>query len=389
MGCAKNQMSKPTVKPSSPYFSSGPCKKRPGWSASKFDLETLGRSHRAKPAKEKLLQVIEQSKKILNLPSDYKVGILAGSDTGAVEAAMWNLLGPNGIEVVAWESFGLDWAKTITDQLKIIGSNIHKADYGKLPDLSKIDFSKDVLFNWNGTTSGVKVPNADWIPDNRKGLVLCDATSAVFAMDMEFKKLDVITWSWQKVLGGEGGHGMIAISPKAIERLENYKPKWPIPKIYRLTSKGKLADGVFKGATINTPSMFCVEDALDALGWIESIGGLQAAINRSSKNLEAVKHWVDQSHWADFLCENRNNLSSTSICLKVKDSKFLNLSEDVQKTKIKEINSILDKEQVAFDINSYRTAPPGFRIWGGSTVETSDIENLLPWLDWAYTVVND
>ena len=382
-------MSKPTVKPSSPYFSSGPCKKRPGWSASKFDLETLGRSHRAKPAKEKLLQVIEQSKKILNLPSDYKVGILAGSDTGAVEAAMWNLLGPNGIEVVAWESFGLDWAKTITDQLKIIGSNIHKADYGKLPDLSKIDFSKDVLFNWNGTTSGVKVPNADWIPDNRKGLVLCDATSAVFAMDMEFKKLDVITWSWQKVLGGEGGHGMIAISPKAIERLENYKPKWPIPKIYRLTSKGKLADGVFKGATINTPSMFCVEDALDALGWIESIGGLQAAINRSSKNLEAVKHWVDQSHWADFLCENRNNLSSTSICLKVKDSKFLNLSEDVQKTKIKEINSILDKEQVAFDINSYRTAPPGFRIWGGSTVETSDIENLLPWLDWAYTVVND
>ena len=389
MGCAKNQMSKPTVKPSSPYFSSGPCKKRPGWSASKFDLETLGRSHRAKPAKEKLLQVIEQSKKILNLPSDYKVGILAGSDTGAVEAAMWNLLGPNGIEVVAWESFGLDWAKTITDQLKITGSNIHKADYGKLPDLSKIDFNKDVLFNWNGTTSGVKVPNANWIPDNRKGLVLCDATSAVFAMDMEFKKLDVITWSWQKVLGGEGGHGMIAISPKAIERLENYKPKWPIPKIYRLTSKGKLADGVFKGATINTPSMFCVEDALDALGWIESIGGLQAAINRSSKNLEAVKHWVDQSHWADFLCENRDNLSSTSICLKVKDSKFLNLSEDVQKTKIKEINSILDKEQVAFDINSYRTAPPGFRIWGGSTVETSDIENLLPWLDWAYTVVND
>ncbi len=389
MGCAKNQMSKPTVKPSSPYFSSGPCKKRPGWSTSKFDLETLGRSHRAKPAKEKLLQVIEQSKKILNFPSDYKVGILAGSDTGAVEAAMWNLLGPNGIEVVAWESFGLDWAKTITDQLKITGSNIHKADYGKLPDLSKIDFNKDVLFNWNGTTSGVKVPNANWIPDNRKGLVLCDATSAVFAMDMEFKKLDVITWSWQKVLGGEGGHGMIAISPKAIERLENYKPKWPIPKIYRLTSKGKLADGVFKGATINTPSMFCVEDALDALGWIESIGGLQAAINRSSKNLEAVKHWVDQSHWADFLCENRDNLSSTSICLKVKDSKFLNLSEDVQKTKIKEINSILDKEQVAFDINSYRTAPPGFRIWGGSTVETSDIENLLPWLDWAYTVVND
>ncbi len=381
-------MPKPSVKPNSPYFSSGPCKKRPGWNSAKFDLETLGRSHRAKPAKEKLLKVIEQSKKILNLPSNYKVGILAGSDTGAVEAAMWNLLGPNGVEVLAWESFGLDWAKTITDQLKIEGNKIHKADYGKLPDLSKVDFNKDVLFNWNGTTSGVKVPNANWIPDERKGLVICDATSAVFAMEMDFKKLDVITWSWQKVLGGEGAHGMIAISPKAIERLENFIPKWPIPKIYRLTSKGKLADGVFQGATINTPSMFCVEDALDSLGWIESIGGLKSSIDRSNKNLEAVKYWVDQSNWADFLCEDRANLSSTSICLKVKDSKFLNLSVDDQKTKIKEINSILDKEQVAFDINSYRTAPPGFRIWGGSTVETSDIENLLPWLDWAYTVVN-
>ena len=381
-------MSKPTTKPNSPYFSSGPCKKRPGWNTSKFDLETLGRSHRAKPAKEKLLQVIEQSKKILNLPADYKVGILAGSDTGAVEAAMWNLLGPNGAEVLAWESFGLDWAKTITDQLKIEGSNVHKADYGKLPDLSKVDFSKDVLFNWNGTTSGVRVPDANWIPDNRKGLVLCDATSAVFAMEMNFAKLDVITWSWQKVLGGEGAHGMIALSPKAIERLETYKPKWPLPKIYRLTSKGKLADGVFKGATINTPSMFCVEDALDALAWVESIGGAKGAIDRSNKNLDAVKYWVEQSDWADFLCEDKLNLSSTSICLKVKDSKFLKLSEEEQSNKIKEINNLLDKEKVAYDINSYRTAPPGFRIWGGSTVETSDIENLLPWLDWAYAVVN-
>ncbi len=389
MAALKIIMPKPTVKPSSPYFSSGPCKKRPGWNTSKFDLETLGRSHRAKPAKEKLLQVIEQSKKILNLPSDYKVGILAGSDTGAVEAAMWNLLGPNGAEVLAWESFGLDWAKTISDQLKIKGCNIHKADYGRLPDLSKIDFNKDVLFNWNGTTSGVKVPNANWIPNDRKGLVLCDATSAVFAMEMDFKKLDVITWSWQKVLGGEGAHGMIALSPKAVQRLESYKPTWPIPKIYRLTSKDKLADSIFQGATINTPSMFCVEDALDALGWIESIGGLKAAIDRSNKNLETVKYWINQSNWADFLCDNHDNLSSTSICLKVKDSKFLNLSEDEQNKRIKEMNSILDKEQVAFDINSYRTAPPGFRIWGGSTVESSDIENLLPWLDWAYTVVND
>ena len=381
-------MSKPTVKPKSPYFSSGPCKKRPGWNVTKFDTDTLGRSHRAKPAKEKLLQVIEHSKKILNLPENYHVGILAGSDTGAVEAAMWNLLGENGVEVLAWESFGLDWAKTITDQLKIKDANVHKADYGLLPDLSKIDFNKDVLFNWNGTTSGVRVPDANWIPEDRKGLVICDATSAVFAMDMDFAKLDVITWSWQKVLGGEGAHGMIALSPKAVERLESYQPTWPLPKIYRLTSKGKLAADIFKGATINTPSMFCVEDALDALSWVESIGGLQGAIDRSSRNLDAVKSWVEQSDWVDFLCQDHANLSSTSICLKVKDPNFLKLSVEDQQGKIKEINKILENEQVAYDINSYRTAPPGFRIWGGSTVESSDIENLLPWLDWAYTVVS-
>ena len=381
-------MSKPTVKPKSPYFSSGPCKKRPGWNVTKFDTDTLGRSHRAKPAKEKLLQVIEHSKKILNLPENYHVGILAGSDTGAVEAAMWNLLGENGVEVLAWESFGLDWAKTITDQLKIKDANVHKADYGLLPDLSKIDFNKDVLFNWNGTTSGVRVPDANWIPEDRKGLVICDATSAVFAMDMDFKKLDVITWSWQKVLGGEGAHGMIALSPKAVERLESYQPTWPIPKIYRLTSKGKLAADIFKGATINTPSMFCVEDVLDALSWVESIGGLQGAIDRSSRNLDAVKSWVEQSDWVDFLCQDHANLSSTSICLKVKDPNFLKLSVEDQQGKIKEINKMLENEQVAYDINSYRTAPPGFRIWGGSTVESSDIENLLPWLDWAYTVVS-
>jgi len=381
-------MSKPTVKPKSPYFSSGPCKKRPGWNVTKFDTDTLGRSHRAKPAKEKLLQVIEHSKKILNLPENYHVGILAGSDTGAVEAAMWNLLGENGVEVLAWESFGLDWAKTITDQLKIKDANVHKADYGLLPDLSKIDFNKDVLFNWNGTTSGVRVPDANWIPEDRKGLVICDATSAVFAMDMDFKKLDVITWSWQKVLGGEGAHGMIALSPKAVERLESYQPTWPLPKIYRLTSKGKLAADIFKGATINTPSMFCVEDALDALSWVESIGGLQGAIDRSSRNLDAVKSWVEQSDWVDFLCQDHANLSSTSICLKVKDPNFLKLSVEDQQGKIKEINKMLENEQVAYDINSYRTAPPGFRIWGGSTVESSDIENLLPWLDWAYTVVS-
>src|SRR5210317_231273 len=381
-------MTKPSVKPKSPYFSSGPCKKRPGWNVTKFDTDTLGRSHRAKPAKEKLLQVIEHSKKILNLPENYHVGILAGSDTGAVEAAMWNLLGENGVEVLAWESFGLDWAKTITDQLKIKDANVLKADYGLLPDLSKIDFNKDILFNWNGTTSGVRVPDANWIPEDRKGLVICDATSAVFAMNMDFAKLDVITWSWQKVLGGEGAHGMIALSPKAVERLESYQPIWPLPKIYRLTSKGKLAADIFKGATINTPSMFCVEDALDALSWVESIGGLQGAIDRSSRNLDVVKTWVEQSDWVDFLCQDHANLSSTSICLKVKDPNFLKLSVEYQQGKIKEINKMLENEQVAYDINSYRTAPPGFRIWGGSTVESSDIENLLPWLDWAYTVVS-
>jgi phosphoserine aminotransferase len=381
-------MSKPNTKPSSAYFSSGPCKKRPGWDTAKFDFETLGRSHRAKSAKAKLIEVIDKSKEILKLPKDYHVGIIAASDTGAVEAAMWNLLGPNGVEVLAWESFGLDWAKTITDQLKIDGTNVHKADYGKLPNLAKVDFSKDVLFNWNGTTSGVRVPNANWIPQDRKGLTICDATSAVFAMNMEFKKLDVITWSWQKVLGGEAAHGMMALSPKAVERLENYTPNWPLPKIYRLTKKGKFADDVFKGATINTPSMLCVEDALDAMAWVESIGGLSGSVKRSENNLEVVKNWVKESHWIDFLCDDHDNLSSTSICLKIKDKSFLDLDEEIQKSKIKEINTILEKENVAYDINSYRTAPPGFRIWGGSTVETSDIENLLPWLDWAYTVVN-
>tara|TARA_B110000027_G_C16116853_1_gene300587 strand:+ start:301 stop:1449 length:1149 start_codon:yes stop_codon:yes gene_type:complete len=382
-------MLKPIIKPESPFFSSGPCKKRPGWNAATLNIEMLGRSHRSKPAKERLLEVIIQSKKILNLPYDYKVGILAGSDTGAVEAAMWNLLGPNGIEIIAWENFGSEWAKTITDQLGIIDSKIHKADYGLLPDLSKIDFDKDVLFNWNGTTSGVKVPDSNWIPSIRKGIVICDASSALFAMDIDFNKLDVITWSWQKVLGGEAAHGMIALSPRAIERLETYKPNWPLPKIYRLTSKGKLADEIFKGATINTPSMLCVEDVLDALAWVESIGGLQGAIDKSTKNLNIVKNWVGQSNWIDFLCKNQNNISSTSICLKIKDPLFLKLPEDKQKKKINKMNDMLEKEHVAYDVNSYRTAPPGFRIWGGSTIEGSDIEKLLPWLDWAYTVIQE
>ena len=382
-------MQKPEVKPNHPFFSSGPCSKRPGWNLEALNNAFLGRSHRAKSGKAKLNEVIVKSKELLELPDDYLVGIVPASDTGAIEMAMWSLLGQRGVDVCGWESFGLTWVKDITKQLKLNDVTIHDIkDYGELPDLSKVNFDNDVVFTWNGTTSGVCVPNADWIPNDRKGLAICDATSAVFAMDMDFTKLDVVTWSWQKVLGGEGAHGMIALSPKAIERLETYKPKWPLPKIYRLTSKGKLADGVFKGATINTPSMFCVEDALDALAWVESIGGAKGAIDRSTKNLDAVKYWVEQSDWADFLCEDKSNLSSTSICLKVKDSNFLKLSEEEQSNKIKEINNLLDKEKVAYDINSYRTAPPGFRIWGGSTVETSDIENLLPWLDWAYAVVS-
>ena len=382
-------MLKPTFKPEHPFFSSGPSKKRPGWDPAILSKGVLGRSHRSELAKKKLLQVITKSKKILNLPNNYEVGILAGSDTGAVEAAMWNILGPNGVEILTWENFGSDWAKTITDQLKIDNKKIHKVDYGYLPDLSKIDFNNDVLFNWNGTTSGVKVPNADWIPNTRKGVVICDASSALFGINIDFNKLDVITWSWQKVLGGEAAHGMIALSPKAIHRLESYQPKWPLPKIYRLTKKGKLASEIFRGSTINTPSMLCVEDVLDALEWVESIGGLKETIDRSSKNLDIVKNWVNQSSWIDFLCKDPNNLSPTSICLKVKDPSFLKLSEEKKKKKINAINEILEKEQVAYDINSYRSAPLGFRIWGGATVESSDIKKLLPWLDWSYAVIED
>ncbi len=381
-------MKKPIKKPNSPLFSSGPCKKRPGWNINKLDIENLGRSHRAKAPKAKLNEVIDLSKKILKLPESYKVGIIAGSDTGAIEAAMWSLLGKNPVDVLYWESFGADWLKDITDQLKISKVNTHKADYGKLPDLKKVNFDNDVVFTWNGTTSGVCVPNADWIPSDRKGLTICDATSAVFSMDMDCEKLDVITWSWQKVLGGEAAHGMIALSPRALERLSSYAPQWPIPKIYRLANNKKIIEGIFKGETINTPSMLCVADVLDALYWLESIGGLDKSIKRSKENLDAVKLWVNDSKWAEFLCDDPKNLSCTSICIKVKDSTFLSLDKEEKEKRIKEMNSLLEKEQVAYDINAYRTAPLGFRIWGGATVDTSDIENLLPWLDWAYNVVN-
>ena len=380
---------KPITKPNNPNFSSGPCAKRPGWDIQNLKTDSLGRSHRAKLPKQRLAEVISLSKETLNLPSDYKVGIIAGSDTGAIESAMWSLLGKTGVETLVWESFGNDWAKDIKEQLKIKNLNIHKAAYGELPDFQKINFDNDIVFNWNGTTSGVCLPNGDWIPDNRKGLTICDATSAVFAMDMDWHKLDVITWSWQKVLGGEAAHGMIALSPKALERLSEYQPTWPIPKIFRLANNMKVIEGIFKGETINTPSMLCVEDAIDALNWIQSIGGSKGSIDKSQSNLQVVKTWVESKDWIDFLAKDSSTLSSTSICLKITDPWFLELPEDQQQLKIKEINSLLDKEQVAFDINAYRTAPPGFRIWGGATVESSDIETLLPWIEWGYQSIKE
>ena len=380
---------KPTTKPKNPNFSSGPCAKRPGWNIQNLKTDSLGRSHRAKLPKQRLVEVINLSKQLLKIPNDYKVGIIAGSDTGAIEAAMWSLLGKTGVEVLAWESFGSDWVKDIKEQLKIKNLTIHQSDYGDLPDFQKINFDNDIVFNWNGTTSGVCLPNADWITDNRKGLTICDATSAVFAMEMDWHKLDVITWSWQKVLGGEAAHGMIALSPKSLERLSEYQPTWPIPKIFRLANNKKVIEGIFKGETINTPSMLCVEDAIDALNWIQSIGGSKGSIDKSQSNLQVVKTWIESKDWIDFLAKDSSTLSSTSICLKITDPWFLGLSVDQQQLKIKEINSLLDKEQVAFDINAYRTAPPGFRIWGGATVESSDIETLLPWIEWGYQSIKE
>ena len=381
-------MSQPQKKPVNPFFSSGPCKKRPGWNISNLSTEALGRSHRAKNAKSKLNLIIEKSKFILNLPKDYKVGIVAGSDTGAIEAAMWSMLGERKVEILGWENFGYDWIIDVKEQLKLENLIVHKTDYGILPDLKKINFENDIIFNWNGTSSGVCVPDGEWISKDRKGLTFCDATSAVFAMKMDFEKLDVITWSWQKVLGGEAAHGMIALSPRALDRLTNYEPLWPIPKIFRLANKKKVSEGVFKGETINTPSMLCAEDVLDSLNWIESIGGEKEAIKRSKKNLQVVKDWLKNKNWIEFLAKDQNTISSTSICLKIVDPTFIRLSGEDQKTKLKKMNQLLENENVAYDINSYRTAPPGFRIWGGATVESDDIANLLPWIEWAYTVIH-
>ncbi len=377
-------MDKPNIKPKNPNFSSGPCSKRPGWDISVLKNSQTGRSHRSKECKKKLKEVIVKSKQILKLPDSYNLAIMPGSNTGALEAAMWSLLGYKGVDVLAWENFGNDWAIDILKQLKIGNVNSHKADYGKLPDLNKVNFNNDVIFVWNGTTSGVCVPDAKWIPDNREGLTICDATSAIFAMDIDFNKLDVITWSWQKVLGGEAAHGMLALSPRAIKRLETYTPRWPIPKLFRISNNKKLIKGIFEGSTINTPSMICVEDVLDSLGWVESIGGTDELKKISNKNLQIVTDWVNSSDWIEFMCDEPKARSSTSITLQIKDEWFNKFSEDEQKDLIKKIVSQLYEEGVVYDINGYPKAPPSLRLWGGATVNNGDMKILLPWIDWAY-----
>ncbi len=378
---------KPELRPDNPDFSSGPCAKRPGFTLDALSGAMLGRSHRAKEPKARLGEVIERSRAILGMPEDWKLGIVPASDTGAVEMALWSLLGARGVEVLAYESFGQGWATDIVKQLKLADARVLSAEYGALPDLARVDFSRDVVFPWNGTTSGVRVRNGDWIAADRAGLTICDATSAAFAMALDWQKLDVVTWSWQKVLGGEAAHGMLALSPRAVERLESFKPDRPLPKIFRLTSGGKLIEGIFKGETINTPSMLCVEDALDGLRWAESVGELNGLIARSEANLRAVSEWADRTGWVDFLADDPATRSCTSICLKIAAPWFTSLAPEAQAMAAKQLAALLEKEGVAFDIGAYRDAPPGLRIWGGATVETSDIAALLPWLDWAFDTV--
>ena len=373
----------PDLRPNNPNFSSGPCAKRPGFSLDGLSGAFLGRSHRAAEPKARLAEVISLSKSILGMPADWRLGIVPASDTGALEMALWSLLGARGVDVLTFESFGEGWATDIVKHLKLPDARVLSAAYGKLPDLGAVDPARDVVFTWNGTTSGVRMANADWIAEDRQGLSICDATSAAFAMALPWSKLDVVTWSWQKVLGGEAAHGMLALSPRAVARLESYTPPWPLPKIFRLTAKGKLAEGVFKGETINTPSMLCVEDALDGLRWAEQIGGLPALIARSEANLAAVAGWVDRSDWADFLADEPATRSCTSICLKIVAPWFTALPADGQAKAAKQVAGLLEKQGVTYDIAAYRDAPPGLRIWAGATVETADVEALLPWLDWA------
>ncbi len=377
-------VAKPGLRPANPNFSSGPCAKRPGWSLQALADAPLGRSHRAKVGKTKLEQAIALTREVLQVPADYRIGIVPASDTGAVEMALWSLLGERGVDMVAWESFGAGWITDVVKQLKLEDVRKFEAAYGELPDLAKVDFDRDVVFTWNGTTSGVRVVNGDFIPEDRKGLTICDATSAAFAQNLDFQKLDVVTFSWQKVLGGEGAHGMLILSPRAVERLESYKPAWPLPKIFRLTSGGKLIEGIFKGETINTPSMLCVEDYLDALNWAKGLGGLEALVARADANFAAIDTFAQTSGWLANLAVVPETRSNTSVCLSIVDPEVAALDKDGQAAFAKGMVSALEKEGVAFDIGAYRDAPPGLRIWAGATVETSDLVALMPWLDWAF-----
>jgi phosphoserine aminotransferase len=379
----------PTVRPHVAMFSSGPCAKRPGWSVGALEQALVGRSHRAKPGKQRLVDVIEATRRMLGIPADFRIGIMAGSDTGAIELALWSLLGARPVDVLAWESFGKDWVTDVVKQLKLKDVRTFQADYGALPDLRQVDFGHDVVFTWNGTTSGVRVPNGDWIATDRQGLTLCDATSAAFAMSLPWDRLDVTTFSWQKVLGGEAQHGMLVLSPRAIARLESYSPPWPMPKIFRLTKGGKVNEAIFKGETVNTPSMLCVEDYRDALAWADSVGGLKGLIARSEGNLAAIAAWVARTAWIDFLATRPETRSCTSVCLRIVDPWFAGLPAETQAAVSKQIAERLDKEGVAYDIASYRDAPPGLRIWAGATIERSDLEALFPWIEWAYAQVRE
>jgi phosphoserine aminotransferase len=379
----------PALRPACPHFSSGPCAKRPGWSLQALTDAVLGRSHRSKIGKAKLKRAIDLTRDVLEVPADYRIGIVAASDTGAVEIALWSLLGPRPVTMLAWESFGEGWVTDVAKQLKLKDVTVLKAGYGELPDLSKVDPATDIVFTWNGTTSGVRVPNADWIAADRQGLTICDATSAAFAQPLDFAKLDVVTFSWQKALGGEGAHGMLILSPRAVARLTSYTPPWPLPKLFRLTSNGKLIDGVFVGETINTPSMLCVEDWLDTLSWAKSIGGLKALMARADANTKVIADWVARTPWIAFLAENPAIRSNTSVCLKVVDSAVTALAADAQAAFVKTLAAALEKENIAHDIDAYRDAPPGLRIWCGATVETRDVEALTLWLDWAFAKTKD
>ena len=374
----------PAVRPTVPHFSSGPCAKRPGWSLQALHGAFLGRSHRSKPGKAKLKRAIDLTREVLQVPGDYRIGIVPASDTGAVEMALWSLLGPRPVTMLTWESFGEGWVNDTVKELKLKNVTVLRAAYGELPDLARVDAASDIVFTWNGTTSGVRVPNADWIAADRAGLTICDATSAAFAQPLDWPKLDVVTFSWQKALGGEAAHGMLILSPRAVARLESYTPPWPLPKIFRMAKTGKLNEGIFEGETINTPSMLCVEDYLDTLEWAKSVGGLPALRARADANARVIAEWVERTKWIDFLARNPASRSNTSVCLKVVDPAVGRLAPEAQAAFVKGIAAALEKEGVAYDIDAYRDAPPGLRIWCGSTVERADVEALTQWLDWAY-----